>query len=529
MPSSRVTRSVTAPIELAIGAGSPSWYSSAPLQRAHDAVVMRRRGVNSSSTSTRDARRRAAAADRLAAAARRRHAVHRPGDRLEQVVFPAPLGPMMPVSPAPSSSSVSSCWRKLQSRSRLICIRRRPGRARRASISPSPSRTNASRSSSAGQRTAARGSRAPARAASAAGPGAPTPTVRWISGRRRSRWKCSAVGLERADGAWSSSRADVARNVAARGAGRSCRRCRPAPRATRSAMSASTRRGGEPVGLDRLEVEDRARERHRRAARPCRGRDRPAASPCPREPCSRLVRQLAPEVGAHVLERAGVPDARRHLVLHVVVAERDVAPLVRRQLLRGRAARRRTRPRSGRTGRRPRPRRAAPAPGAARRPPAGATAASPPISAWCGTASTRQVERGIDEPARPRRPRRRRPAPRTAGGSSRSRSSAACRDCRRSARSARPGSASRSRWNCRKAKTIAALVGRTEWKRSPATTTASGRAAMTPSIASAEGVRDVGLALVDAGRGLPMVLPDAEVRIGDVGEFHPRNVSPLRD
>ncbi len=46
------------------------------------------------------------------------------------------------------------------------------------------------------------------------------------------------------------------------------------------------------------------------------------------------------------------------------------------------------------------------------------------------------------------------------------------------------GSASRSRWNCLKAKTIAALVGRTEWKRSPATTTASGRAAMTPSTAS---------------------------------------------
>ena len=36
----------------------------------------------------------------------------------------------------------------------------------------------------------------------------------------------------------------------------------------------------------------------------------------------------------------------------------------------------------------------------------------------------------------------------------------------------------------------------------------------------AEGVSDVGLALVDAGGGLPVVLPDAEMRIGDVGEFH---------
>jgi hypothetical protein len=38
-------------------------------------------------------------------------------------------------------------------------------------------------------------------------------------------------------------------------------------------------------------------------------------------------------------------------------------------------------------------------------------------------------------------------------------------------------------------------------------------------------VGDVGLALVDAGGGLPMVLPDAEMRIGDVGEFHTINVS----
>ena len=36
----------------------------------------------------------------------------------------------------------------------------------------------------------------------------------------------------------------------------------------------------------------------------------------------------------------------------------------------------------------------------------------------------------------------------------------------------------------------------------------------------AEGVRDVGLALIDAGGGLPVVLPDAEVRVGDMGELH---------
>ena len=41
----------------------------------------------------------------------------------------------------------------------------------------------------------------------------------------------------------------------------------------------------------------------------------------------------------------------------------------------------------------------------------------------------------------------------------------------------------------------------------------------------AEGLGDVGLALIDAGGGLTMVLPDAEMRIGDVGQFHSRNVS----
>ena len=82
------------------------------------------------------------------------------------------------------------------------------------------------------------------------------------------------------------------------------------------------------------------------------------------------------------------------------------------------------------------------------------------------------------------------------------------------------GSASRSRWNCWKAKTMAALVGRTEWKRSPATMTTSGRAAITPSIACAEGEGDVGLTLVDAGGGLSMVLPEAEMQVGEVGDFH---------
>ncbi len=36
----------------------------------------------------------------------------------------------------------------------------------------------------------------------------------------------------------------------------------------------------------------------------------------------------------------------------------------------------------------------------------------------------------------------------------------------------------------------------------------------------AEGAGDVGFPLIDAGRGLPVVLPDAEVGVCDVGQFH---------
>ncbi len=41
----------------------------------------------------------------------------------------------------------------------------------------------------------------------------------------------------------------------------------------------------------------------------------------------------------------------------------------------------------------------------------------------------------------------------------------------------------------------------------------------------AKGPCDVSLALVDAGRGLSIVLADAEVGVGDVREFHSTNVS----
>lgn len=37
---------------------------------------------------------------------------------------------------------------------------------------------------------------------------------------------------------------------------------------------------------------------------------------------------------------------------------------------------------------------------------------------------------------------------------------------------------------------------------------------------STEGLGDIGLPLVDAASCLPMVLPDSQVRIGDMGQFH---------
>jgi hypothetical protein len=37
---------------------------------------------------------------------------------------------------------------------------------------------------------------------------------------------------------------------------------------------------------------------------------------------------------------------------------------------------------------------------------------------------------------------------------------------------------------------------------------------------SAESLGDIGLPLVDAANSLPVILPDSEVRIGDMGQFH---------
>jgi hypothetical protein len=44
-----------------------------------------------------------------------------------------------------------------------------------------------------------------------------------------------------------------------------------------------------------------------------------------------------------------------------------------------------------------------------------------------------------------------------------------------------------------------------------------------------EGVRHIGLSLVDAGGGLPVVLPETEMRVGYVRQFHTTNVSEVLD
>src|SRR3954471_12856028 len=45
-----------------------------------------------------------------------------------------------------------------------------------------------------------------------------------------------------------------------------------------------------------------------------------------------LIGPFAPEIGPHVLQRAGVPGVGSHLVLGVIVAEGNVGPLFQMQL-----------------------------------------------------------------------------------------------------------------------------------------------------------------------------------------------------
>ncbi len=85
------------------------------------------------------------------------------------------------------------------------------------------------------------------------------------------------------------------------------------------------------------------------------------------------------------------------------------------------------------------------------------------------------------------------------------------------------GNASTSRENWRKACRIAVLVGRTVWKTSPPRRITSGARSMSSIDHRArERLRDVGFALVDARRRLPLELAEAEMQVGEVDEAHGR-------
>ena len=269
---------------------------------------------------------------------------------------------MMPVRPAPSSRSVSSCWRKLQ-QAKPVDLHQVAARSRSTpSISDSPSRTNASRSSSAGRGRCSRNVRTSSGRVCRR-PGEPIPTARWTSGRRRSRWKCRAADLS----ARMAVMVELARHVPGDvlHAKANDLVCHPA-RHHGDALSDQGihRRGRQAVGLERLEVEDPARERHRPAFRRAAVEigEQPALAA---RAVIGLVHQLTPQIGAHVLERTGIPHPRRHPVLHVVVAERHVAPVGRGHLPHPEQGATVLERRSGRTGRRLRPRRARASPGTA--------------------------------------------------------------------------------------------------------------------------------------------------------------------
>ena len=87
------------------------------------------------------------------------------------------------------------------------------------------------------------------------------------------------------------------------------------------------------------------------------------------------------------------------------------------------------------------------------------------------------------------------------------------------------GSACMRRENCVNAWRIAGFVGRTVWNTSPAMSTTSGASSMTRSIARAKRRRDVRLPLIDPGGSQPLVLPEAEMEVGEVDEAQGGNLA----
>ena len=67
---------------------------------------------------------------------------------------------------------------------------------------------------------------------------------------------------------------------------------------------------------------------------------------------------------------------------------------------------------------------------------------------------------------------------------------------------------------------IAGFIGRTVWNTSPAISTMSGRERDHAVDRTPERLRDVRFALVDSGGRQPVVLPEAEMEVGEVYEAH---------
>ena len=101
MPMRRVTRSVTEPRLLAIGAGVAVLVELGAVQRAHDAIVMRaeRELHLHLDPVARGGARGGGCVSRLPRAAGIPYIAQAIAS--SRVVFPAPFGPMMPVRPAP--------------------------------------------------------------------------------------------------------------------------------------------------------------------------------------------------------------------------------------------------------------------------------------------------------------------------------------------------------------------------------------------------------------------------------------------
>ena len=206
--------------------------------------------------------------------------------------MPAPLGPTMPVRPAPSSSSVFSCWRKLAEPQAVDLHQPPPDRARRR---PSGSR-RAARTPRGRARPAAAGARDRSRTSSGSvcrRPGRADADGAVDLGPAEVEVKMQRGGLERADGRRGRARAR-------RAAGCSWTRRRtilsatpPGTAATRSAMSALTAAADSPSASIGSRSRISRAERHRAAlhgaaveigqqpalARASRGRPRPPARP----------------------------------------------------------------------------------------------------------------------------------------------------------------------------------------------------------------------------------------------------------